>query len=76
MAIGSRKRSRIHAVDIASAVNAIFSSTKHKRVNWDRFIETGELKEHVPLEIPITPLIQQNIDRIRANNGRFVAEPN
>lgn len=74
MAIGRREQQRIHAVDIANTMAA--SHDPKKKRDWDRFIKTGQLLDHQPVEIPVTPLIQRHIDRIRANAGRFVLELN
>lgn len=74
MAMARREQQRTHAVDIANAVAASFG--EKKRRDWDRFIKTGTLKELERFDIPITPLVQKHIDRIRANGGRFVLEDN
>jgi hypothetical protein len=72
MAMARREQQRTHAIDIASATNC----DPKKRIDWERFIKTGSMKETEPPLIPMTPLIQHHVDRIKANGGRLVWENN
>lgn len=74
MAAAHREQRRTHAVDIANTVASSFGQKKKR--DWNRFIKTGTLKECETFDIPMTPLIQYHMDRIKANGGRFVLENN
>lgn len=70
MAHGRRRQSRQLAVDIAACVGASFSEN---RVEWDQFIETGELIIWDRHPLPMTPQIQAEIERLKRHEERLNA---
>jgi hypothetical protein len=64
MACGRREALRLQAIDLACC-------TWHEgKVDWERFVRKGILKERE--RIPTSPLVQEQLDKITAQGGRFI----
>jgi len=63
-----RRQQRILAIDIATV-----QGCDAKRMDWERFVNTGEAANTVVSEKRLPPSVMYEIERIRRNGGHYVA---